>query len=112
MGNAQVAYNRGKSVDTLSLFPVQYVSVFFFFFFRWKVQSHCLFWSRIRKNLIRYLSAAFKVASFELFYVTMVAKSHVKVISGERSYILPGVKCLIQQRKLYAAAPVYVGTLS
>lgn len=33
MGNAQVAYNRGKSVDTLSLFPVQYVSVFFCFFF-------------------------------------------------------------------------------
>lgn len=33
MGNAQVAYNRGKSVDTLSLFPVQYVSVFFLFFF-------------------------------------------------------------------------------
>ena len=70
------------------------------------------FWSRIRENLICYLSAAFKVASFELFYVTMVAKSLVKVISGERSYILPGVKCLIQQRKLYAAAPVCVGTLS
>ena len=104
-----MAYNRGKSVDTRVCFPC---STLAFFFLRWKVQSHCLFWNRIRENLICYLSAAFKVASFELFYVTMVAKSLVKVISGERSYILPGVKCLIRQRKLYAAAPVNVGTLS
>ena len=99
----QMAYNRGKSVDTRVCFPCTLA-----FFCAGKL----FFLSKIRENLICYLSAAFKVASFELFYVTMVANSLVKVISGERSYILPGVKCLIRQRNLYAAAPVNVGTLS
>ena len=94
MGNAQVAYNRGKSVDTRVCFPCSTLG----FFCAGKFKAVKFFFgSRIRENLICYLSAAFKVASFELFYVTMVAKSLVKVISGERSYILPGVKCLIRQ---------------
>ena len=39
MGNAQVAYNRGKSVDTRVCFPCSTLG----YFLRWKVQSRYFF---------------------------------------------------------------------